>query len=218
MPAAAENGDCRAIRVDDPATAPTEAAQVCRLATWLHNSNKLGNTGSPTWDTTAPTASISAGGGSMVVSSSVFGAALQLTGTHTGTIDNIAATLYLTSPMYAALPGAYPYNFQLVVDGVTLFEQLDTETRVESVPAAGDVPATMTRFAFTDIYAAMQREGLDTAADAVHEIEILVQGHFSDSGNVVFHFDSTEHPSGLMFNRETNAKGRLPGYTEVDTN
>lgn len=219
---------CRAIRADDPATAANEQVDVCRRDAWIKDGAKLGNAAAtgvipgPTWDDAAPTTSVMAGGGSMFVSSPNAdtgparpAAKPTLRGTYTGPLDNLAATLYLTAPTYSALGGQYPFNVHLKVDGVTLFAE-SGELRVETAPAEGDVPVIRSRFALKDIHAAMEAEGLNLAPDAVHDVELTVRGHFIDSGNVVFHADSTEYPAGLIFNLEPNTRGRLPGYTEID--
>ena len=223
QPAAAAVGDCRVIRADNPGTPEIDAVSVCRQDAWIHQGVKAANLSgtaagpAATWNTTAPTASVQQGGGSAFVSARQADVRPVLQGSFTGTLDNIAATMFLSSYQYSTLGGEYPYNLSLVVDGATLYENLTAEVRVITAPAAGDLPASSTRFAFTDVYAAMENAGLDLTSSAVHTVQLTVRGHFSDSGNVVFHFDSVEYPAGLIFNLETNKTGRVSGYSEIDT-
>lgn len=230
VPTLAAPGDCRVIRA---ATATTPEVSVCRQDVWLHastsrvaNAAGSGQVALPSWNTSAPTAARGPGSGAVYVAERHIDIASArhpagrptFQGTYTGVLDNIAIQLFITSPAYQQL-GVAQVNFhRLEVDGQVVWENAAT--------ADPEIPLPITRstdevghidYAFTDLYAALADLGIENSPTTQHTIKFSTINKYHGDGNFIVQFDASDVPSGLVFNRETNAKGRLPGFVEIDT-
>lgn len=224
---AAEPSTCSDIQVITKRTAPiaTETRQVCSASRWLVGSaTKADNvaTTAPTWDDSAPTSSVRAGAGSGYATVRVADIAAPFDakfrpvfeGTFTGVLDNLAADLYLASPVYASTGTPFPMLLTVTVDGVPVFSQEDAEIDVplESNPTetTGTGATKRMRFAVTGIAQAMQ--DLKMPLDGEHEIGISVINRYYGDGHTVFLYDTVEVPGGVVFNQPQAA---LKPYTGV---
>jgi hypothetical protein len=126
-------------------------------------------------------------------------------------VDNLAATLYISSPIYQAVNIPWPLLLRLTIDGETVFEQSDLEIDVP-MKAAGNLRKV--EFALTNLYEAMKSVGLDLSSTKEHTIELsVIQRYWGDGHTVVF-YDSADAPSGMIFNLESTL---LKPYTQIDT-
>lgn len=215
--ALAAPGDCREIT---PATDTTAAVTACRQDVWLHAGNKVGNVEAPTWNTTPPAASVTggAGGGYAGLRLADIAEARNpnyrptFSGSFTGTLDNLAATLYLAAPVYQATDTAFPLLATLKVDGEIIFEQEAVEVDVPLQPAGQATDKI--QFALTGIAAEMASYQMPNAADTEHTVELSVINRYWGDGHTVFLYDTTEVPSGFIFNLETDPASLKP-YTQI---
>jgi hypothetical protein len=217
---------CRLIRGAETPADLTDDVQVCREDVWLHQAGtKLGNLAGagqdtvPSWNTTKPTASMQSGAGAgyatvrLLDIAEPYNRAYRPTfeGKFTGTVDNLAATLYISSPIYQAVNIPWPLLLRLTIDGETVFEQSDLEIDVP-MKAAGNLRKV--EFALTNLYEAMRSVGLDLSSTKEHTIELsVIQRYWGDGHTVVF-YDSADAPSGMIFNLESTL---LKPYTQIDT-
>ena len=200
----------------------------CTQTVWLHQAQtKAGNLGAtgqtpfPTWDTTKPASSVTSGAGGgyatvgagrQLASDPARDAATGATfkGKYTGDIDNLVVELYLFAPATAAADpaGAYVGSVDLTVDG----QQIMTPTQVNLVlEPAGDA-VLKTKFALTDIQAAMEAAGVPTGAGAVHDITFFFGAYGLVSASSVVVYDTTEVPSNMTFNVPTLPEA-LPAFS-----
>lgn len=224
VPAAAAPGDCREIR---EATETEPAVSVCRQDVWFHaNEAKLGNLAgqgldeAPSWDTTKPTASVASGAGGGYLTNAT-GDILEpynpthrptFSGTFTGNLDNVAVTAYMFSTA-APTPGAYPMLMRLDVDGTTVFDEYNNEIVVQAT--AGGQAVTKIQFAFTDIFQRMEDEGMQLEGE--HDITVSFLNYYIVDGTTLFVYDTSEAPSGMVFNLEPS-DATWNAYTKVSAN
>ena len=212
-------GACHLIRgAATPDTA--DDVHVCRQDVWFHAGQaKPGNTGAvsgsfPTFDTTKPSASVTAGAGGGYVASSAthqsgtpWDERLTATfdGNFTGDIDNLAVTAYFFNPPEDAqsIP-TIAMNIRLVVDGQSIFE-----TGGEIPRQSGGTAVKKVDFALTGLYQPMLDAGL-TGHDRAHKVRFQISGTGLASEAAVFVYDTTEVPSGMVFNIEPE---QLSKYT-----
>jgi hypothetical protein len=219
---------CRLIRGAGTPADPTDDVQVCRQDVWLHQaSTKLGNLSGqgqdtvPSWNTTKPTASVQSGAGAGYATVRLLDIVEPYNRTYrptfegkfTGTLDNLAATLYISSPIYQATSTAWPMGVRVNIDGETVFEEMDIGEEID-VPQKPAGNLRKIEFAFTNLYSAMESVGLDLSPTKEHTIELSpIQLYWGDGHTVVF-YDAAEAPSGLIFNLEPTL---LKPYTQIDT-
>jgi hypothetical protein len=199
---------------------------VCRQDVWFHqgsakagNAAGLGQSTLPSWDTTKPAASVTsgAGGGYATVRLPEILTPYDRTyrptfaGTYTGTLDNLAASIYLTAPAYQATGTDFPLLVRLTIDDEVIFEEASTEIDVPIKPA-GNVAGRID-FAFTELFDTLAELGLDNAADTTHAIELTVINRYWGDGHTVVLYDTSEVASGLVFNLEAS----LQNYTVIET-
>ena len=211
----AASGDCRLIRGADTPTDTSDDVSICRQDVWFHQAeSKAGNAAAfgqgtyPSWNTTAPTASVQSGAGGGYLAAAVIGQNVArddsrgvptFKGSFTGTLDNLGVTLFLFNNARTAEPTQAVW-LQLNIDGETVYQTGDTADRTPIVP--GSDVTLRTDFAFTNLHNAMAAKGLDTAPDAVHDVELIVSQWFSVNDNAVYVYDTSEVPSGMVFNLE----------------
>ena len=228
--ALAANGDCRLIRGASTPDDPSDDVRICRQDVWIHQADsKLGNapafglpvggTAYPSWNTTAPTASVQSGAGGGYAGLGAYTqnlgrpdpkGAVTFRGSFTGNLENIAATLYLFTPARQA-EATQAVWLRLSIDGTTLYETGATADRTPLSPGGDAV--LKTNFAFVDIYNAMEALGLQTGENAAHTVELVISQWFTVNDNGVYVYDTTEVPSGLKFNLEQGGLGSFAKFT-----
>ena len=223
LPAAAheetEPGACRLIRGENTPEDPTDDVHVCRQDVWFHqadtkfgNAAALGQGGFPTFDNVKPDESVTTGAGGGYVGSSAthqngepFDPRLTATfdGTFTGDIDTLAATVYMFNPPEDAqdIP-TFAINTRLVVDG----EEIVATGGAEVKRTVGGDAARRIDFAFTNIYSTLEALGLN-GHDREHQVRFQVQGTGLGTEAALFVYDTSEVPSGLIFNIEPENLG-----------
>lgn len=221
----ADPGSCRQIRGAATPDDPTDDVHVCRQDVWFHaNQPKLGNAGPatgafPTFNATKPTASVATGaGGGYLASSPTHQSGTpwddRLTatfdGTFTGDIDTLAVTMYFFTPPAEeaqSIP-TIAINTRLLVDGEPIFEAGGSE-----VPrASGGQGVNRIDFAAVDLFSALKEAGLD-GHDRQHNIRFQVMGTGIASEAAFFVYDTSEVPSGMVFNIEP---ANLSTYTVLN--
>ena len=183
----------------------------CTTDVWFHQAQtKAGNlaatgqTGSPTFDTTKPTASVTSGAGGGYFTN---GAEWQVQGTRneatggtfvgsfTGAIDNIGVTMYMLAPGKQQDP-TYAFGYIVEVDGKEIGRGPNVDVPLES---GGDA-ARKASFVLTEVPAAMEQAGVVTGDGVQHTIRIYLTAYPIATTTGVFVYDTTEVPSGLTFN------------------
>ncbi|CAN5499682.1 hypothetical protein BH23ACT9_BH23ACT9_32550 [soil metagenome] len=186
-------------------------------AVWFHegetkvgNLSDRGDQAPAPWDTDAPTASVTAGAGAGAISnlgstsSLAPGAAntAHFAGEFDGCIDTILVEMYAFQPTNrtgtsGSLEEA-PHNFGLTVgiDGETydLVGPLEAKTVANPQGSA----THRIRFALTGVRKAMDQRKLDPASS--HEMTLSMTAWFANTNNVIYLWDTTEVPAGMVFN------------------
>ena len=222
-PAGAAVGDCRELLSYDGEIPEPTGVTVCRQDAWFHASDqRLGNvSATPSWSTAKPADAIPTGGaayGTMrlvdIADPGNTATAPTFTGTYTGTLDNLAVTIYTTS-LYTALGGSNSLIGRLTVDGETIVTSgEDADVEVSNVPV--DQHTTSMSFAFTNLANGLMGTGVANSATTKHDITVQFVNKYWGDSNFLMVYDAADYPSGLVFNLETNPDdGSLPGYTEM---
>ncbi|HVM27970.1 MAG TPA: hypothetical protein VM433_09905 [Mycobacteriales bacterium] len=203
-------------------TRVVDGPQFCTTQVWfVPAETKVGNlaatgaTSYPTWTGTAPTQSVAQGAGGGYATNGVqrqqnaasdpaTGALFK--GTHTGRLDNLAVTMYLFAPAKQNDPTYYG-GVDVVVDGKVLLT-IDTD----GLPlSSGGNAVLKTDFAVTNLHRAMERAGLDTSAEAVHDVELFLTSYTLATTTSVFVYGTTEAPSTMVFNvKDLAGRATLP--------
>ena len=216
----AGNGDCRLIRGASTPDDASDDVSVCRQDNWFHRATApIGNAAGfgadtlPSWNTTKPATSVTGGAGGAYATNSAFhqaagpqdprGSAV-FQGTYTGVLDTIAVDLYA----FAAPVFTRDLNITLTVGGETVYA---SNQIVNSVPGGQQVQKLS--FAFTNVYSALETLGLPNEPATNHAIRVAVNGRYIINDPVVFVYDTSEVPSGVIFNLENTGMG---AYTKID--
>lgn len=187
-------------------------------AVWFHDGGrKVGNLAAVdpalnprTFDTRKPTASVTsgAGGGHLADAGSEialgeYGDASgpAFTGTFTGDLDTIDVDLFAFT---ARSNQVLSVRSQLVVDGRVLFADAQA-TNVQTV--AGGQAARLGKFRYAGLHAAMQEAGIPVGPDVKHTVTLRALVFFVGT-ETVFLYDSSEVPSGMVFNDDAPLAGR----------
>ena len=217
--ALAANGDCRLIRGASTTTDTTDDVSVCRQDTWFHQAAaKVGNAAGfgadafPSWNNTKPTAAMSSGAGGAYVTNSAFhqGVGAQdprgsavFQGTYTGVLDNLAVDLYAAvAPIFSN-----ELNIELRIDGEAIYA-----SSAEVTAQSGENTVRL-KFAFTNLYNALEAVELQGDATTVHNVRLAVNGVYAINDPAVFLYDASDAASGISFNLDAG----LNGYTKLDT-
>jgi hypothetical protein len=226
-PAGAAVGDCRELMSFDDPPVPT-GVTVCRQDAWFHAAQQrlsnLPNSGTPSWNTTKPTAAFQSGGAiyaalrpiDMLQSSPQ--ARPTFTGTYTGVLDNLAVSAFTTS-LYSATGGSNALFTKLSIDGKVAWENAAAADPEVAVPneKVDDQTARMS-FAFTNLAARLKTLKLANTPTTAHTITVSFINKYWGDSNFVVRYDATEYPAGLIFNLEPDPDfGGLPGYAEIST-
>ena len=190
---------------------------------------KIGNLGAmgqgdkfPSWDGTAPTEAMPAGGGVTISHRAPFNASgteydqrgsAYVSGGFTGCLNNIAFDMIIGSPV-PPNGGDIVTDLRLVVDGTQVYQTPGDPGPSVRAPAHGSSGAMWKmRFAFTNLFALMSSSPADFAPlEGPHTIELTFFSQYVDDASYTFLYDSTDAPSGLLFNR----KASLSQYTKLD--
>ena len=218
VPAMSQEASCRLIRGAETPDDPTDDVQVCRQDVWFHaNQAKLGNLGAhaggfPMFNGTKPSASVTTGAGGGYIASSALHqggfpfdpqATATFDGTFTGDIDTLAVTMFLFSPQedVQSIP-TIAINTRVLVDGQVLFE-----TGGNEIPrGSGGQAAKRIDFAFTGLYQPLVDAGLN-GPGREHQIRFQIMGTGLATESALFVYDTTEVPSGMVFNIEPENLG-----------
>jgi len=225
--AATHNGEqppagCRWIRGTDTPEDHTDDVYVCRQNTWIHTTisadSKLGNLAGfgqgslPSWDTRMPTEPMTSSSSGFYVTNSAFHqlvapqdprGSFVAQGTYTGVIDNVAVDLYaFVSPTYSQ-----DLNLELVVDGEPILAATVVDVRNTTVGNLRRI-----RYAFTNLYDAMAQLGMSNQNETVHTLKLAANGVYIIDDPMVFAYDATEAPAGVVFNHDALTSA----YTQLD--
>jgi hypothetical protein len=209
LPASAVTDPCV-----DPATgAPTFASQ----QTYIHqgqtkagNLGATGQTGFPSWNTTAPSQSVQqgAGGGYLGFFALAYAGrddtpmAMTATGTFSGCLDTVLITLYAILPTNKTgssgdlSEAPLDVYANLTVDGTKLITSTPVETK--TIANTGGQATYRVRYAFTNLNQALLNNNKDPLAN--HSITISASPQYVNTSNALFVYDTTEVPAGILFN------------------
>ncbi|MGH2692799.1 MAG: hypothetical protein ACRDHM_09885 [Actinomycetota bacterium] len=226
--AGAEEQACRLIRGASTPADPSDDVQVCTLKTFIHQgSQKLGNLAGagqstyPTWSTTAPTETMFLGGGGAYLANGPGTVAdpgnslhePRFAGSFTGTLDNMAISLYMQAPVDLALTAPYSMELRITIDGEMAVERVFPEPEFTAPVELVNDRVCRIRFATTNLYETMKLLDLDTSPEAQHAITVQIAAYYYGTDNAVFLYGSTDAPSGIVFNIES---GQLGPYSKLD--
>lgn len=219
---AAGDDGCRTVDPDGVADTGDEYV-LCEVQTWFHAADAKVQNASyvnedavplPSWDENPPAGSVSGGNGGGFAASAqgdTTSGRLHATfeGTFTGELDVLDVDLHLLYGLFAVYR---PDDIQMTVyvDEFPVFS--GTGIAVRTTADTANTPVTFKQeFALVGIRDSLKSYGLPT--DGEHTVRIEVRPHFLDSGNWAYVFDTTEVPSGILFNPETIT----PGTTILNT-
>lgn len=198
--------------------------EACRQDVWFHETGtKVDNVDNAqetftSWDTTPPAQSVADGAGSGVLTTSVLHQQAEAfdtresfvaTGTFTGPIDNVVVELYMFRP--GVTPGfttddptganqtdTHSVDAALYIDGIQVATLADVDAALEP---AGEAAERIT-FAFRNLAALLDQyaEFTGVSLDGEHTVEIRTHGTGIGSDAAVVVYDTTEVPSGMVFN------------------
>ena len=211
VPASAVEEDCRTLGSDEE-TGPV----VCRERHWFHQGGSpVGNIGHvppyahPSWSATPPS-----GQGAVTIGESYVGFCpaeadscvnhLLFVGTFEGNIDSMAISLFAEEPTwtFCRLPSTTcatrdALSVALSVDGTTLYETEGSGSS-DAIPIDNQATSQRLDLAFADLHEGIEAMGR-SGPDIVHHIRLRIapnEGHAA----VIYRYDSSEFPSGLIFN------------------
>lgn len=178
----------------------------CLGGTKLQNIPRLEG-GIPGWDNTAPTQSLSGGGGcvqyeNLLTSTNTptgpYDLAFQ--GTYTGNLTTVTLEIYYANGPQASVP-EYLANTSLLVDG----EAVGTATQITLSPTeAGNLKKL--EFSFTRLERIFATED----GDGVQEREIAFALSSYNEEQMLFAWDATDAPSRIVFNPAKPAATKIP--------
>ena len=204
----------------------SDDVEACRQDVWFHEAgtkvDNLDNADAEpsftTWDTTPPAASVTDGAGSGVLTTSALHQQAEpwdaresfvATGEFTGPIDNVVVELYMfrpgltpgfttDDPTGAAQTTTHSVDARLVVDGIEVAALADVDAELHP---AGEAAERVT-FAFRNLAATLAgfEKFTQVPLDGTHTVEVWTHGTGIGSDAAVVVYDTTEVPSGLVFN------------------
>lgn len=185
--------------------------------TYLHQAEtKAGNIAAlgagsfPSWNTTAPAASVRGGAGGGYAGNSASYLApevaeqtgLTVQGAFNGCLDTMLVNLYAAMPTNrtgtsgSLAESSLTAVVHLTIDGQKVVDGVEVKTH--SVPNPTGQATYLQRFSIVGLHAAMQDFALDPAAN--HTIRFTVAPRYLNTDNAVFVYDTTEVPAGFLFN------------------
>lgn len=194
----------------DPDTGEDTGLDLCRSDVWVHDTGtKVNNagevTGYPGWDTTPPDTSVAGGAGGGAAATSLLHQtdspwetreSLVLQGTYDGAFDTLAFELFLFPPAGMAQSQTdYRVDARITVDGFSVATIGDL-----TVPMVTDGNAVQRiQFGVTNLLESQRLWGVTDLAGS-HEIQVVLHGTGIASNAAVFVYDTTEVPTGMIFN------------------
>lgn len=210
IPAAAQEPDPCIDPVTQELVLTEEQVYVHQAGTKVGNLAALGQDEFPSWDGNRPQQSVTqgAGGGylapfghfSLNQDETLMG--LTIEGPQTGCLDTMLIELYAFLPTNRTSTSgdlqerAFTGLFNLDVDGQRILAGIEHETKTVPNPA-GSVTYRI-RLAITGLHQALGFAGV--ARDGEHRIRLNVNPRFANTTNALFVYDTTEVPSGILFN------------------
>lgn len=210
---AAGEGDV--VACDDP----TDATAFPVQEVWFHEGDaKVGNAGAAPFDTTPPAASVQegAGAGALSVATSIEELAgagtteAYFAGEFEGCIDTLAVTVFSFDPTNRSgtdadlEPNNHNFAYTLTIDGVDVLAGSAAEAATTF--ANDGFGPNENRFAL-EVAERMQRHA-DRGRlrmDGTHLVELRVSSWYANTGHAVYVWDTTEVPSGMVFNAPASA-------------
>lgn len=195
--------NCRDIgkTADDPIIVCTERVYVHCQDDTVKVNNVQANSGTfPTWDTTAPSGSVSDGAGcghyeNLLTSTSGPDPLFDLIweGEFTGRLDNMAVELHNIHVSSFRALGTYWIGLTIEIDGVTVFQNPDVDSFVQLTPEPSETGLSE-KMEFT-----LRNIGLlDDGDDTTHTIKIGISSY--NETQAAWVWDTTEVPAGITFN------------------
>lgn len=211
----------------DSPPAPT-GNSFCPSGAWFHKSDsRIANQAAtvPSWDAKAPTATFQSAGAFYfsLRPVDIFASSPQtrptFTGTYTGKLENLALTVYQSSPVYVALGGAPPLYSKLTIDGKLAYENaVAADPEIKPATQKINDEVTAARWVYTGLDAKLLKNKKPNETTTVHTITISFANKYYGDGNFAMLFDGSDYPSGLEFNRAPDPDTlAIDGYTEVPT-
>lgn len=207
--------------------APT-GKSFCPSQAWFHKSDsRIANQAAtlPSWDATKPAAAFQSAGAFYfsLRPVDIFASSPKtrptFTGTYTGKLENLALTVYESSPVYVALGGVPPVYTSLTIDGKLAFENsAAADPEIKPAGEKVDDKVTAARWVYTGLDERLTKNKKPNTETTVHTITISFANKYYGDGNFAMLFDGTEYPSGLKFNVKPDPDSlAIDGYTEVAT-
>lgn len=225
VPAAADTHDACTPILDEVGEPTGE--HLCTTQHWFTaNDGKVGNVegitqlegessmGFPSWDDTAPEASVTAGAGGGYMGSPLLDVAFEkdpvagvtFDGQLTGNIDGLAFELYLFQP--AANAGAVEdHSFRATVT-VGSQRLVNHGSHVTVVTEEAGSAVMRVRFVVTDLHRTLRDKG----DDVVHDVRVNVTPWFYGGDEAIYVYDTVEAPSSMIVNPTPE---QLDGFTIV---
>ncbi len=192
---------------------------------WFHQGDsKLGNADAAAhpFDTTAPTASVQAGAGAGQYSGTAAykdeantaddgtydNVLASFTGTFTGCIDTLLIDMWSFDPVNRsstvadAQPNAHQFYVEVIIDGVEVFAQGPVESGTTYGNEAMGPNRSQAGLHLGDTIALYAGFHEELSLDGEHEVTVNLAPWFVNTGHSVYVWDTTEVPSGLVFNGE----------------
>lgn len=189
----------------------TDDTELCELETWFHRaSTPAGNVEAvaagqfPTWDTNPPAGSVTGGNGGGYAGNSVLDMvapgdpsnAATFKGTYTGTLDNLAVSLYAWIPGRTVDGSDHTTHVIVELNG---FPVLDRGDLAVTTVAGGDSTLRID-LAIDGLAELIDAYGFDNGPEAVHELTFKIGSWNYGFDEAIYLYDSTEVPSGIVFN------------------
>ena len=222
LPGSAEAADPCVDPVTGQPKFSTQQTYIHQAATKAGNLAATGQTGFPSWNTTAPSQSVQQGAGAGYLGFFALAFAGQddstlgatFIGNFSGCLDTMLVTLYAILPTNrtgtAGDLSESPLNVytNLRIDGTTIVAPTEIETK--TIANTGGQATYRVRYAFSGLNAALLANNLDPLAN--HSIRLNATPRFANTSNAIFVYDTTEVPAGILFNGAVDDT-----YTVIET-
>lgn len=218
--------ECRLIRGADTTDDASDDVEVCRQEVWFHQADtKAANLAGqgldslPSWDTHPPTTSVAGGAGAGYLGSSLYQVSGEndptyhpaFEGTYEGPIDTALIDLYLFPPnrmVEQATDQADIIRVDAIlsVDGKMIGNYGELHVPLED----GGNAVQRIRFAWQDLYRQLEVHNIDGAGEHTVRLEVVGTGIGTDAALWVF--DTSEVPSGIIFNATAEEVDAVAGF------
>lgn len=137
---------------------------------------------------------------------------LTMKGRAAGDLDTIAFDLYATGWAQSTIGCPLGLSFQLIVDGVPILDQDFTGSNLGVAYEVVDPTTVKVRFALTNLWEATKLFELLYGPHVKHDVYLNVQNFYA-CNEIVWRYDSSDRPSGLIVNLP---KPTTKGYVGVN--